>query len=460
MVDKKKLDPNAKLSLGEKIGYALGDTSANIAWRPLMSFLPIFYTDVFGLPLAVVSSLLLITRLSDGVTDLLMGTIADRTNTKWGKFRPWLLWTALPFGLFLALTFTTPNFDLTGKIIWAYVTYITFTLLYTANNVPYSALMGVMTGDLSQRTQLSSFRFFGAYFGGVISMALIPPLVKFLGGGDENAGYQYTMYVLAVLMVIFTLITFASTRERIIPPKQTHKLKDDFKDLINNKPWLIILVIGFLFVTFNSIKQGIAMYYFTHYLHRELLGGAYLTSLVITSMVAALAATPLANKFGKKQLFIYVMIFTGIVTSLLYFAGPEDIVLIFTLGNLSEFAAAIMPVLFFSMLGDTADYSEYKNGRRATGLIFSAGSFSMKLGGGVAGAVMLFILGLFNYDGEAAIKSKEAIEGIILNMSVIPAVFIFVAAFLMLAYPLSKQKMIEIEEYLNEQREKREKLES
>ncbi len=450
---KSKLDPFAKLSIGEKIGYALGDTSANIAWRPLMSFLPIFYTDVFGLPLAVVSTLLLVTRLSDGFTDLIMGTIADRTNTKWGKFRPWLLWTAFPFGLFLALTFTTPDFGLTGKIIWAYVTYITFTLIYTANNVPYSALMGVMTADLKQRTSISSFRFFGAYFGGVISMALIPPLVKFLGNGDENVGYQYTMYVLAVFMVIFTLITFASTRERITPPKQNHKLKEDFKDLIRNKPWLIVLVIGFLFVTFNSIKQGIAMYYFTHYLHRELLGGAYLTSLVVTSMAAALVATPLANKFGKKELFIYVMVFTGIVTSLLYFAGPEDITYIFVLGNLSEFAAAIMPVLFFSMLGDTADYSEFKNGRRATGLIFSAGSFSMKTGGGVAGAVMLFILGLFNYDGEAAVKSAESIKGIILNMSVVPSIFIFAGAVLMLFYPLTKSKMLEIEEHLNEKRQ-------
>ena len=444
---------NEKISLKEKLGYALGDTAANIAWRPLMSFLPIFYTDVFGLPLVTVSVLLLITRFSDGITDIIMGTIADRTQTRWGKFRPWLLWTSLPFGLFLALTFTTPDFNLTGKIIWAYATYITFTLIYTANNVPYSALMGVITSDLKQRTSLSSFRFFGAYFGGVISMALIPVLVEYLGDGNKNIGYQHTMYVLAVMMVIFTLITFASTKERVTPPKQVKQsLKNDFKDLIGNKPWMILLLVGFLFVTFNSIKQGVAMYYFTHYLHKEMLGGAYLTSLVVISMAATFTATPLANYFGKRRLFIYVMIFTGITTGLLYFAGPNSVVYVFVMGNLSEFAAAIMPVLFFSMLADTADYSEWKNKRRATGLIFSAGTFAMKFGGGLAGAVMLFVMNFFGYNGSDTVHSAESLKGIVLNMSVVPGIFIAIAVILMYFYPLTKANLIEIENTLNKSR--------
>ncbi len=444
---------NEKISLKEKLGYALGDTAANIAWRPLMSFLPIFYTDVFGLPLVTVSVLLLITRFSDGITDIIMGTIADRTQTRWGKFRPWLLWTSLPFGLFLALTFTTPDFNLTGKIIWAYATYITFTLIYTANNVPYSALMGVITSDLKQRTSLSSFRFFGAYFGGVISMALIPVLVEYLGGGDKNIGYQHTMYVLAAMMVIFTLITFASTKERVTPPKQVKQsLKNDFKDLIGNKPWMILLLVGFLFVTFNSIKQGVTMYYFTHYLHKEMLGGAYLTSLVVISMAATFTATPLANYFGKRRLFIYVMIFTGIATGLLYFAGPNSVVYVFVMGNLAEFAAAIMPVLFFSMLADTADYSEWRNKRRATGLIFSAGTFAMKFGGGLAGAVMLFIMNFFGYNGSDTVHSAESLKGIILNMSVVPGIFIAIAVILMYFYPLTKANLIEIEDTLNKSR--------
>ena len=445
---------NGNVSIKEKIGYAFGDTAANIAWRPLMAFLPIFYTDVFGLPIVTVSILLLITRFSDGITDIIMGAIADRTNTRWGKFRPWLLWTAVPFGLFIALTFTTPDLGLTGKIIWAYCTYILFTLIYTANNVPYSALMGVITGDLKERNSLSSFRFFGAYLGGAISMALIPPLVKFFGSGDDNLGYQYTMYLLAVIMIVFTLITFYTTRERVYPPKeQKQKLSSDFKDLIRNKPWIILLFTGFLFVSYNSIKQGVTMYYFTHYLNRELLGGIYLTVLVLVSMLAALIAPPMINYFGKQKLFIYVMSFSAISTAMLYFAEKNDIVYIFIMGNISEFAAAIMPVLFFSMLADSADYSEWINKRRATGLIFSAGTFAMKFGGGLAGAVMLFVMSLFGYDGSAVVKSEESLRGIVLNMSLVPGIFLLAAIALMYFYPLSKKRMKEIEKDLEIRRQ-------
>jgi len=444
-----------KIPLKEKIGYALGDTAANIAWRPLMSFLPIFYTDVFGLPIVTVSILLLITRLSDGVTDIIMGTLADRTNSKWGKFRPWLLWTSIPFGIFLALTFTTPNLSLTGKIVWAYSTYIIFTLIYTANNVPYSALMGVMTGDLKERNSLSSFRFFGAYFGGAISMALIPILVEFLGKGNDNIGYQYTMYILSALMIVFTLITFFSTKERIKTPKaQKGQLGKDFKDLIKNKPWLILLLVGFLFVTYNSIKQGVTMYYFTYYLDQKLLGGAYLTVLVLVSMVAALAVPPLINSIGKKKLFIYAMAFSALSNALLYFAGPTDVVYVFIIGSISELGAAIMPVLFFSMLADSADFSEWKNNRRATGLIFSAGTFAMKFGGGLAGAVMLFIMNFYGYDGATEVKSAESLKGIVLNMSLVPGVFMIISIILMYFYPLTKQKMTEIEEELELRRKK------
>ena len=445
----------SKLPFKEKIGYALGDTAANIAWRPLMSFLPIFYTDVFGLPIITVSLLLLITRLSDGVTDIIMGTIADRTQSRWGKFRPWLLWTSLPFGIFLALTFTTPNLSLTGKIIWAYFTYISFTLIYTANNVPYSALMGVMTGNLKERNSLSSFRFFGAYFGGVISMALIPVLVEYLGNGNDNQGYQYTMYILAVLMIIFTLITFSTTKERVYPHhSERQNIIKDFKDLLKNKAWAILLLTGFLFVTYNSIKQGVTMYYFSYYLHEKIMGGAYLTVLVIVSMLATLIAPPLINTIGKKKLFIYVMMFSALVNALLYFAGPEDIVMVFIIGSVSELGAAIMPVLFFSMLADSADYSEWKNNRRATGLIFSAGTFAMKFGGGLAGAVMLFVMNMYGYDGAAEIKSVESIQGIILNMSLIPGLFLALAILIMLFYPLSKQKIVQIENDLKERRER------
>ena len=445
-----------KLKLKEKIGYALGDTAANIAWRTLTSFLLIFYTDVFGIPAVAAGILLLVTRLSDGVTDIIMGIIADRTNTRFGKFRPWILWTSLPLGLMLVLTFTTPGFGPTGKLVYAYSTYILLTLVYTANNVPYSALMGVITPEQSERTSLSSFRFAGAYFGGIITQGLLIYLVLFLGGGNESRGYQYAMYLLAGLLVTFLLITFFSTKERVIPKaSQKSPIRSDLKDLISNKPWVILLIIGFLFVIFNSIKQGITVIYFKRYIGSETLAASYMVVLLIVSMVAALLTTPLANYFGKKRLFLYVMIFSGVTTALISLAGPGQKGLIFFLGSLAEFGAGIMPVLFFAMLGDAADYSEWKNNRRATGLVFSAGTFAMKFGGGVAGAIIGFVLGAYGYDGMDESTITEALPEIRFLMGWIPSLFMIAGTLVILIYPLTKEKMKEIEQFL-----KRETLEN
>ncbi|CAM1342303.1 MFS transporter [Tenacibaculum amylolyticum] len=455
-----------KLTIKEKIGYALGDTAANIAWRTIGPFLPIFYTDVFGLGTAAVATLLLVIRLGDGITDLIMGNIADRTKTKWGKFRPWLLWTALPFGVALVLQFTTPNLGLSGKIFWAYATSIFYTLAYTANNVPYSALMGVMTSKVKERTVLSSYRFFGAYLGGVIATFGVIILVDHLGNGNKNLGYQYTMYILAFILASFSLVTFYTTRERVKVVKKSEDVTKDYKDLINNKPWLILLFIGFVFVTYNIIKQSSIMYYFTHYVNNEDnvfgglaawggkngLAGLYLLSLLIISMISTVFAPTLTKMFGKVRLFIISILFSAAASAAMYWLSPNDITSIFRLGIISEFGAGLMPILFFAMLGDAADYSEYKNGRRATGLIFSAGTFAMKFGGGVAGAITLAVLNFYNYDGQAAVKTLEMLEGIKLNMSIVPALFVLLGVAALLLYPLTPHKMKEIEVALKEKR--------
>lgn len=522
-----------KLSFGEKFGYSLGDAAANIAWRPLMAFLPIFYTDTFGLPEAAVGLLLVLTRSFDGVTDVIMGMIADRTNTRWGKFRPWLLWTAVPFGLFLALTFTTPDLTMTGKLIWAYTTYVLLTFAYTANNVPYSSLSGVMTGSILERTNVSSFRFFGAYLGGLISIGFVPKVVKLIGnklaplGSDASTidafGYKYTFYILAVLLVIFSLIAFGSTKERIKPPKvQKPDFKAEFKELIKNKPWVIMLIVGFLWVTYNSIRQGAAPYYFKWYFGRETLVGGFFIGVILASMLSSIIATPLTNFFGKKRLFILVMIVSAIFTCGIFFVPQDNIPLFFVLGILAELSAGIMPILFFAMLGDTADFSEYKNKRRATGLTFSAGTFAMKFGGGMAGVAMMFVLNTHDYVGKAdqkievkemkteivsekvdtlqekfvnvtdtshilaiapesladtnailrdakrvfrkttmieeqtkevlvttpIVQTEKALLGIRLINSFVPVLFIILAILVILIYPLSTEKMTEIEEEL------------
>lgn len=435
-----------KLALKEKIGYALGDTAANIAWRSITTFLLVFYTDVFGISAAAAGVLLLVARISDGGLDIVVGMLADRTNTKHGKFRPWILWSAVPLGILMALTFTTPNFNYTGKLIYAYFTYILMLFVYTSNNIPYSALMGVMTSSHKERTSLSSFRFAGAYLGGIITQGFLIYLVMFLGNGNKNLGYQYSMYLFAVLLVVFLLITYFSTRERVVPAKdQQTNVGRDLKDLITNRPWLILLLIGFLFVTYNSIKQGITVIYFERYLNNVSLTAYYMVALLVISVIAALITTPLANFFGKRNLFIYVIIFSGLANGALYFFGPSDITAIFTFGILSEFGAGIMPVLFFAMLGDSADYSEWKNNRRATGLFYSAGTFAMKFGGGVAGAIIGFVLSAYHYNGMDSSTIPGAIPGIKLLMSWVPGIFAATGALVLILYPLTKKKMDQIE---------------
>lgn len=526
-----------KLALKEKIGYALGDGAANIAWRGVATFLFVFYTDVFGLNPAAVGLLMLIARTSDGITDILMGIVCDRTNSKYGKFRPWILWTAIPLGVILSLLFTTPNLGTTGKIVYAYVTYLIFTLVYTANNIPYGALMAVMTGNDRERTSLGSYRMVGAFTGGMIVQGAllllvshfgnINPSVKvskldtekyevtvsagrdiknvniktkdgvamfvwtdagkpdslniptqgksfsmaageeysFLVTGEENLepgkisiidqkkGYSRSIYLLSVFLSLFMILTFALTRERVKPPKdQQTNLVKDLRDLVMNRPWLILLVIGLLFNVYNSIKQGIVVIYFTHYMHEQLLAGTYLVALMLASIAGAMVTSPLGKLLGKRRLFIYALIFSGAVNSLFAFCGPENIGAIFTIGIISEFGSAIFPTLFFAMLGDAADYSEYKNGRRATGLVYSAGSFATKFGGGIAGAIIGFVLAAFNYNGQDEVAIQGAIPGIIMLMSWIPAVITLITAGIMSLYPLDQKKMDEITLELNNRR--------
>ena len=526
-----------KLALKEKIGYALGDGAANIAWRGVATFLFIFYTDVFGISPAVVGVLMLIARFGDGIIDVLMGIVCDRTNSKYGKFRPWILWTAVPLGITLSLLFTTPDLGNTGKVVYAYATYLLFFIIYTASNIPYGALMAVMSGDDKERTSLGSYRMVGAFTGGMVVQGALLFLVAFFGNinptikiqqldakkyevsvsthqdvknvriktkdgiamftwadttladsdnvatqgksfsmkagknykflvvGEENLvpahisiidqkrGYSSAIYLLSVFLSLFLILTFASTRERVKPPKdQETNLGRDMKDLIRNKPWIILLTIGLLFNVYNSIKQGIVVIYFSHYLHNQLLAASFMVGLMLASIAGAMVTSPLGKRWGKRKLFIIALIFSGSVNALLFFCGPANITGIFVLGIISEFGAAIFPTLFFAMLGDAADYSEYKNGRRATGLVYSAGSFATKFGGGIAGAIIGFVLSAFHYNGQDEVAIQGAVPGIIMLMSWIPAIIAYIAAGVMTLYPLNQKKMDEITIELNRRR--------
>lgn len=503
-----------KLAFSEKLGYAMGDAAANLVWRGALAYLAVFYTDTFGLTAAAAAMLFLVVRLSDGVTDIIMGMIADRTNTRWGKFRPWILWSTPALGLFMVLCFTTPNFSDQGKLVYAYVTYIGLTLAYTINNVPYSALMGVMTASDSERTRLSSFRFAGAFAGGLLVMGFLPDLVAYFGGGNDAQGYQYAMYLFAALLMFFMVITFVTTKERVTPTvDNTASLKSelldlsknlpfiimpllaitlffyyrnlysglffavvlvvmtlvikqliakpkanmtgtqrDMVDLLTNKPWLVLLGIGFLTMMCNGIKYGVIAYYFKYHIGDELMAGQYFIALLLVSILGALSTSHLAEKFGKKRLFMAILVLCGLFTGALYWLPKGNIIGLFALGCAAEFFAAMMPTLYFSMLGDSADYSEWKNGRRATGLVYSAGTFVQKTGGGFAGALVLVVLAGYGYNGMDATTVEQSLPGIQLLMSWIPAAFAFAAAALMLWYPLSCQQNKQIGSELSTQR--------
>lgn len=495
-----------KLSIFEKSGYAMGDAAANLVWRGALAYLAVFYTDTLGISAAAAAILILIVRISDGMTDIVMGMIADRTNSRHGKFRPWVLWSAPVLGLFMILAFTTPNVSVEMKLVWAYFTYIGLTLAYTVNNVPYSALMGVMTHSHEERSVLSGYRFAGAFLGGVLVMGFTPDLVAYFGQGDDAEGYQQTMYVFAALLVLLCTITFFSTRERVKSVARqgsfSQELKDlmwnlpfivvpllsislffyyrnlytglfcavvliitwyavqklikksesetthsqrDLIDLLTNRPWLMILGLGFLTMLFNGIKYGVIAYYFNHYIGEPTLTGRYFIVLLVISIIAALVAGYLTRLMGKKTLFVISLAVSGVLTGLISFAGPDDVLYVFVIGGAAEFFAAFMPVLIFSMLGDAADYSEWKHNRRATGLFYSAGTFIQKTGGGFAGAMVLIVLGAYGYVGSDPSTIPQSIEGMILLMSWIPSIFAFASIALLIVYPLNTKRMGEIE---------------
>lgn len=441
-----------RISVKEKIGYGLGDTAANLVWRTLMVFLPIFYTDVFGLQAAAVGLLLLVCRFWDGITDFIMGLISDRTRTRWGSYRPWVLWTALPFGITTILTFTTPDLSDSGKLIYAYVTYSALIIIYTANNIPYAALIGVMSSDPQERTSLASYRFIGAFLGGLITQGLNIYLVRLFGQGDDVKGYKYTMMLFATLAVAFFLVTFLTTRERVKePPREGPSLGGDVRDLFTNGPWLVLFFFGILYVTFTTLKYGTLMYYFRYYVGNQNLATAFMIAGLVASMIGAASTKTLTGWWGKRRA-VDILMLSGLVVSVaFFFCRPNDIAAIFVLWILAEVVAAPVVATFFAMLADTADYSEWKNGRRATGLVFSAGTVAMKFGSGIAGAATGAILAAFHYVPNQP-QSVDALLGIRLLMSIFPAAVAVVILLLMRLYRLDTTLLARIEADLGRQR--------
>ncbi len=441
-----------KLSFKEKIGYSLGDTASHFVWDMVGFWILIFYTDTFGISAAAAGTIMLIARAWDMVSDPLMGIIADRTNTRWGKFRPYILWMALPYSVLAVLTFTTPNFGPTGKVLYAGITYLSLMTVFTAINLPYSSLGAVMTSDSYERAGLNSYRFIFAFVGQFIVSGTALYLANFFGKGDNAKGYQYTLILFSIISFILFMITFRTTRERVAPPKaQKENIKEDVKNLFKNRPWMILFFVGIIsFVMFAMQNLSVA-YYFKYYI-----GNAEGVQLFNVIGTVALIATipfskPLAKRFGKRKVFLASSLISGAFFILLFIPGKDNIGMIYTFNILAKMAYAPAVPLLWTMLGDTADYSEWKSGRRSTGLVFSAATFAQKAGWGIGGALAGWMLALFHFEANM-IQTETAITGIKLMISVIPGILYMSCAILLYFYNIDQKTCLVMQKDLEARR--------
>lgn len=454
----------------EKIGYGLGDAASCLFWKLSGVYLMFFYTDVFGIPAIAVGTMFLITRVWDSFFDPIVGIVADRTESRWGKFRPYLLWVALPFGIIGVLTFFTPDISVFGKIVYAYVTYSLMMMVYSLINVPYSCLLGVISFDVKTRNILSSYKMIFAFVGSLLALWIIEPLVKYFGNGSMTSrhGWSMAVIVFAVITVILFWVCFFSTKERVKPIKEEKTpLLQDLKDLSTNWPWWILLGAGIAVLIFNSVRDGSAIYYFKYFIQPSnnsdfhIRIGATVMSVSLATLyfilgqasniIGVIIAIPIANKLGKKNTYLSTMLIASILSVGFYFFNADTVVLVMIFQCLISICAGIIFPLLWSMYADIADYSEWKSNRRATGLIFSSSSMSQKIGWTIGGASTGWFLGYFGFHANA-IQAGTTLIGIKCMMSFLPAIGSMLSVIIIIFYPLSEKKLADIIIELNHKR--------
>jgi len=485
-----------KLSVKEKIGYSLGDLSANLVFQSLITFLAFFYTEIYGLDENHSSWIIFLVGIIGAcLFNPIVGALADRTNSKWGKFRPWILWTAVPLGVISVLAFTTPDFSYQGKVIYAVVTYTLLLLLYAGSNLPYSALSGVITGDMKERNSISSYRFVAVMIAQFFVQVLMLPLVIHVGKikvengastemyDDLEAAYQAigiesVMTWMAVIGTILLLITFFTTKERIIPKGEDTSLKEDFGYLIKNIPWIIILsVTTLLFITL-SMRGGSGIYYFKNYVLEENLSeflapllsfindigieffndipsagfGIFNGGGIIFMILGISLSKPLADRFGKRNVFGLFLFISTLFILIFYFFKGDQIALIFISQILHGFFYGITIPLLWAMIADVADYSEWKFYKRATALIFSAMMVGLKVGLSIGGGLINTILKQYGYSKDLEIQSDQAINGTKMLMSIYPSIPFLIAVALLFFYSINKETESKIEKDLLDRR--------
>jgi len=418
-----------KLRFREKLGYGLGDTASNFFFATFNVFLLYYYTDIFGLSAAAVGTMFLVTKIVDAVSDPIMGVIADRTNSRWGKFRPYLLWAAVPYGLCGYAMFASPDFGYTGKLIYAYVTYSLMMLAYTAINVPYSALMGVISPSSIERTKVASYRFFCAFAAGWLVGTFVTPLKNILGGGNEALGFKLTMAIFAVVSVALFWTTFATTKERVAPVPVKSDLKQDFKALLGNGPWRALFFAGIFTLMNIAVRNGTLLYYFKYYVGDD--GSriflifdktAIFLSLGLLAMMVGVSLTKfLSERFEKRQLMIVLSLLNAASMAVFYITPPDQYWLMVAINCAGMLAAGPTPALVWSMYADCADYGEWKSGRRTTALVFSTVQFSHKMGLAVGAGLAGIILSSFGFVANEA-QTATSMAGIRFMFSIFPTI--------------------------------------
>ncbi|UCE93058.1 MAG: MFS transporter [Flavobacteriaceae bacterium] len=539
----KQKDALAPLSLKEILGYAIGDAGFNFYWIIIGSYLSYFYTDIFGMSAAAAGTMFLVTKIVDAFTDPAMGAIADRTNSRWGKFRPFLLFGAVPMAAAAVLTMSTPDLGETGKIVWAYATYTMMMLCYTILSTPYSSLAGVVTANAEERNKIFGWRFFFAYTTGIIVGAFTPGLADYFSNGSEAHGWQMTMVLYASVATVLFLITFATTKERIQPPKgQDTKPLDDIKDLLNNKPWIILFALAMIIMMTIVFRGSSATYYFKYFVQRPDLMGAFIGVQMAAYAVGCLLSPYLTKLMDKARLLMVLMTIVGVFSIVFAFIPKPDSTGVVTIDNSSRvelhakdllesinqdsdqfkwvehktgifwFLKDLVPIgdnssslllepvkgenktsrvisvfqidkngaviqdsadlpkeiiwmfllniiislalgpkspITWSMYADAADFNEWKTGRRATAMTFSAATFSQKLGGALGSAGILWVLASLGYSANQ-IQEGASLSGIVWLQTLVPAFFAFIAIFALKFYDLSEGKLKKIQQDLSE----------
>ncbi|MFK3662428.1 glycoside-pentoside-hexuronide (GPH):cation symporter [Scandinavium sp. NPDC088450] len=428
-----------RLSLKEKVGYGMGDAGSCMIWSVLALYLTWFYTDVYGLDAGIVGTLFLVIRIFDAFSDPVMGAICDRTRTRWGKFRPWLLWMAVPFGLGAVLMFTTPDLSMNGKIIYAWVTYLVMSLIYTAINIPYCSVAGVITLNQKERLGCLSWRFFLNGLATLIVSSSILPLTDWLGHGNRASGFQMTMMIMGGAATLMFLFCFSSIKERVVSIKANDSLRKDLKDIIKNDQWLLMITITFLNVFPAFIRGAVTIYYATYVMQASIGFITFFMALgVACNMLGSVIAKPLTDRFDKIKLFRIINIILGILSFALWFVDPHSLTPLLALFIVINILHLIQsgPILW-AMMSDVDDYGDWKFGKRLTGISFAGNLFMLKMGLAVAGAIVAWILAYTGYIANKPQQNEQTLQGIIIMFSLLPMVSYFISAWIVRYFKLN-----------------------